>query len=132
MGSTWGEWDATSTATSRAITPLASHSPISARTESRLPPTTADCGDATTDSTTSDTPRDASSDSTCWAGSSTDAMAPDPETLAMRRDRRQITLTPSAFDSAPATTAAAASPIECPMTAPGRTPYDSASAARPT
>ncbi|PRC60534.1 hypothetical protein C6A85_17780, partial [Mycobacterium sp. ITM-2017-0098] len=37
---------------------------------------------------------------------------------------RQITLTPSPRLRAPATTAAATSPIECPMTAPGRTPYD--------
>ena len=34
-----------------------------------------------------------------------------------------MTRTPSSSDSAPATTAAAASPSECPMTAPGRTPY---------
>ena len=38
------------------------------------------------------------------------------------RERRQITRSPSSSDRAPATTAAAASPRECPMTAPGRTP----------
>ena len=102
--------------------PRASHSAISARIDSLAPPTTAEDGDATTDSTTSVTPRAASSESTCWAGSSTDAMAPEPETVAMRRDRRVMTLTPSVSDRAPATTAAAASPIECPMTAPGVTP----------
>ena len=40
------------------------------------------------------------------------------------RDRRQMTRTPSSSDSAPATTAAATSPIEWPMTAPGCTPYE--------
>ena len=35
-----------------------------------------------------------------------------------------MTRTPSSSDSAPATTAAAASPIEWPITAPGCTPYD--------
>ena len=40
------------------------------------------------------------------------------------RDRRHITRTPSSSDNAPATTAAATSPMECPMTAPGVTPYD--------
>ena len=42
------------------------------------------------------------------------------------------TRTPSSSDSAPATTAAAASPRECPMTAPGRTPYAFMVAARAT
>ncbi|RFZ09829.1 hypothetical protein DSM43518_01405 [Mycobacterium marinum] len=35
-----------------------------------------------------------------------------------------MTFTPSASDNAPATTAAATSPREWPMTAPGWTPYD--------
>ncbi len=86
---------------------------------------TVDFGDATTATTTSPlTPRAISSVSTCWAGNSTDAMAPEPEIVDINRDRRQITRTPSSSDSAPATTAAAASPIEWPITAPGCTPYD--------
>ncbi len=38
-------------------------------------------------------------------------------------ERRQMTRTPSSSESAPATTAAADSPSECPITAPGRAPY---------
>ena len=56
------------------------------------------------------------------AGSSTDAIAPAPAMRDISRDRRQMTRTPSSSDSAPATTAAAASPRECPMTAPGLHP----------
>ncbi|SHW95315.1 Uncharacterised protein [Mycobacteroides abscessus subsp. abscessus] len=104
------------------MTPRSSHSFTSARMASLSPPTTVDCGEATTASTTSLTPLAPSSESTCWAGSSTDAMAPEPDTLSIRFERRQITFTPSASDSAPETTAAADSPIEWPMTAPGCTP----------
>ena len=43
--------------------------------------------------------------------------------MDISRERRQITRTPSSSDSAPDTTAAAASPIEWPITAPGCTPY---------
>ena len=82
------------------------------------PPITVDCGEATTASTTSSMPRAISSKSTCSAGSSTDAIAPEPAIVAISRERRQITRTPSSSDSAPATTAAAASPIEWPITAP--------------
>lgn len=48
------------------------------------------------------------------------------------RDRRQITRAPSATLSAPATTAAATSPMECPITAAGRTPCARHSAASPS
>ena len=41
-------------------------------------------------------------------------------------------MTPSSRDSAPATTAAAASPIECPITAPGATPWAFMAAASAT
>ncbi len=51
-------------------------------------------------------------------------MAPPPTRRVSRRDRRQMTRTPSSTVSAPATTAAATSPIEWPTTAPGVTPYD--------
>ena len=81
-----------------------------------------DLGEATTATTTSLTPRAMSSERTCCAGSSTDAIAPEPAMVAISLERRQITLMPSSSDSAPATTAAAASPNECPMTAPGTTP----------
>ncbi len=88
------------------------------------PPITVDSGEATTATTTSLTPRDINSEITCGAGSSTEAIAPEPATVDIRRERRQMTRTPSSSDSAPATTAAAASPIEWPITAPGCTPYD--------
>ena len=83
---------------------------------------TVDAGEANTDTTTSLMPRAASSSRTCWAGNSTEAIEPPPDNRHMSRERRQITRTPSSSDRAPETTAAAASPIECPMTAPGCTP----------
>ena len=86
------------------------------------PATTVDCGEVTTATTTSSTPSAVSSDCTLSAGSSTDAIAADPAIVAISFERRQITRTPSSSDSAPATTAAAASPIEWPITAPGITP----------
>jgi len=67
-------------------------------------------------------PRAISSEFTCLAGNSTDAMAPEPAMRVISFERRQMTRAPSCSVSAPATTAAADSPIECPMTAPGRTP----------
>ncbi len=93
------------------------------RTAGATPPITVDWGEATTASTTSSTPRAVNSKSTCSAGNSTDAIAPEPAIVDISRDRRQITRTPSSSVSAPATTAAAASPIEWPITAPGCTPY---------
>jgi len=83
---------------------------------------TVDFGDATTATTTSLMPRAISSESTCCAGNSTDAIAPAPAIFVISRERRQITRAPSSSDSAPATTAAADSPSEWPITAPGRTP----------
>ena len=50
----------------------------------------------------------------------------------MSFERRQITRTPSSSESAPVTTAAATSPIECPITAPGRTPRAAMASARAT
>ena len=88
------------------------------------PATTVDCGEVTTATTTSSTPRAVSSDCTLSAGSSTDAIAAEPAIVDINRERRQMRRTPSSSDSAPATTAAADSPIEWPITAPGRTPYD--------
>ena len=78
IGSTCGECEATSTATSRAITSRSSHAATSSRTVWVAPPITVDCGEATTATTASVTPRAISSESTCCAGSSTDAMAPAP------------------------------------------------------
>ena len=49
-------------------------------------------------------------------------MAPLPDSRAISRDRVAITRSPSAGLSAPATTAALTSPIECPITASGVTP----------
>ena len=88
-------------------------------TVSAAPATTVDCGEATTATTTSLMPRAVSSESTCWAGSSTDAVAPRACDLDISRERRQTTRAPSSSESAPATTAAAASPSECPITRRG-------------
>ena len=49
-------------------------------------------------------------------------IAPCPDNRASSRDRVAITFSPSAGLSAPATTAAVTSPIECPITASGITP----------
>ncbi len=68
-------------------------------------------------------PRAISSKSTCSAGSSTDAIAPEPAIVDISRERRQITRTPSSSDSAPATTAAAASPDRVANDGTRRTPY---------
>ncbi|CFR84209.1 Uncharacterised protein [Mycobacterium tuberculosis] len=89
---------------------------------SLVPPITVDCGDATTETTTSSIPRAISSEFTCLAGNSTEPMAPAPAMRVISFERRQMTRAASSSDSAPATTAAADSPIECPTTAPGRTP----------
>ena len=86
------------------------------------PATTVDCGELTTATTTSSTPSAVSSDCTASAGSSTDAIAADPAMVSINFERRQITLMPSSSDRAPETTAAADSPIEWPITAPGMTP----------
>ena len=86
------------------------------------PPITVDCAEATTATTTSVMPRAISSVNTCCAGSSTDAMVPAPAMRVISLERRQITFTPSSRYNAPATTAAADSPREWPMTAPGLAP----------
>ena len=104
------------------MTPRCSHAATRSRTAWVAPPMTVDSGEATTDTTTSATPRAASSSRTCWAGSSTEAIAPAAGDAGHNRERRQMTRTPSSSDSAPATTAAETSPRECPMTAPGCTP----------
>ena len=54
--------------------------------------------------------------------SSSSAIAPCPASRDINRDRVAITRSPSAAVSAPATTAADTSPIECPITASGSTP----------
>ena len=56
--------------------------------------------------------------------SSSSAIAPCPDSRAINFDRVAITRRPSAADSAPATTAALTSPIECPITASGCTPQE--------
>ena len=56
------------------------------------------------------------------ASSSSSATAPWPASRDISRDRVAITRNPSAAVSAPATTAAVTSPIECPITASGSTP----------
>ncbi|CFE36071.1 Uncharacterised protein [Mycobacterium tuberculosis] len=91
-----------------------------------------DCGAVTTATTTSSMPRAVNSDCTAKAGNSTDAIAAEPAIVAISFDRRQMTRTPSSADSTPATTAAADSPIEWPITAPGRTPYAAIVAANAT
>ena len=49
-------------------------------------------------------------------------MPPCPDSGAISRERVAVTRNPSAGVSAPATTAAATSPIECPITRSGVTP----------
>ena len=56
------------------------------------------------------------------ASNSSSATAPCPASRDISRDRVAITFSPSAGLSAPATTAAVTSPIECPITASGSTP----------
>ncbi len=73
-----------------------------------------------------------SSARTSSAGSGTDTMPPRPASTVIARLRRATTRAPSSSDSAPATTAAAISPCECPATASGRTPAASHSAASDT
>jgi hypothetical protein len=114
------------------MTSRASHACTRSRTVWAAPPITVDCGEVTTATTTSLTPRLVSSSRTRWAGSSTDAIAPEPAMVDISRERRQTTRTPSSRDSAPATTAAATSPSEWPMTAPGCTPEDFIVAANAT
>ncbi len=58
------------------------------------------------------------------ASSSSSAIAPCPASRDINRERVAITFNPSAGLSAPATTAAVTSPIECPITASGSTPYE--------
>ena len=123
-GSTWGEWEATSTATSRAMMSRCSQPATRSRTVCGEPPITVDAGEVTTATTTSSIPLRSSSSRTCCAGSSTAAIAPPPARRRHSSERWQMTFTPSARDRAPATTAAATSPMECPTTAPGRTPWE--------
>ena len=56
------------------------------------------------------------------ASNSSSAIAPAPASRAINRERSAITCNPSARLSAPATTAAVTSPIECPITASGVDP----------
>ena len=56
--------------------------------------------------------------------SSIRAIAPCPDSRDISRDRVAMTLSPSATERAPATTDAATSPIEWPMTASGCTPWE--------
>ena len=56
------------------------------------PPITVEFGEAITATTTSLTPRAASSSRTCWAGSSTEAIAPRTREASHNLERRQITL----------------------------------------
>ena len=64
--------------------------------------------------------------------SSTSAIAPCPLTRLSSRLRRQITVAASSSASAPATYAAATSPMLCPTTASGSTPHERQSAASAT
>ena len=73
----------------------------------------------------------AASSANSSSASSTTAIAPGVSP-ASNRDRCVMTRTPSAGVSAPATTAAATSPIEWPRTAAGRSPYERHRAASAT
>ncbi len=82
--------------------------------------------------TTTAPPNGATTASTSTAGNSTTAIAPRPEIRRNKPLRSQITRAASDNDNAPATYAAATSPIECPTTAAGTTPHDRHNAANPT
>ncbi|GLZ28440.1 hypothetical protein Lesp02_06300 [Lentzea sp. NBRC 105346] len=85
------------------------------------------------ESTNDDGPFTAATDRRGSSGTSdTTAMPPRPAILRNARLRNATTRAPSSSDNAPATTAAAISPCECPTTASGSTPYDRHSAASDT
>ena len=66
------------------------------------------------------------------ASNSSSAIAPCPASRASNRDRVAITASPSARVSAPATTAALTSPIECPITASGTPRRNATTRSTPT
>ena len=110
--------------------PRAFQPSASLATSAVSPEMTVEFGAARTATETFWEPLTASSRSTAAWFSSTVAIAPVPAILPSRAERRQMTRTPSSSDSAPATTAAATSPMEWPMTPAGSTPWARQVAAR--
>ncbi len=129
--STWGLWHATSTFTRRQYTPRASSSARRSASAPVSPETTVDRAlfDAAAHSRSSRPMRARRASS---SDSSTTAMPPCPAIVPSRRLRRAMTRAASASDSAPATCAAATSPMLWPTTASGSIPHARHSAARAT
>ncbi len=119
-GSMCREWKATSAATRRTTRFSASQARAVASTGSTSPAITVDDGEAAIAATTS--LRSPSRARTSSKGRLTMAIAPLPATSRSRIDLRQISREPSLRVSAPATTAAAISPTEWPITAAGSKP----------
>ncbi len=69
---------------------------------------------------------------TSTSPNATDTIPPRPASRVSTRDRNATTRAPSSRDSAPATTAAAISPCECPTTASGSIPHDRHNSANDT
>ncbi len=118
-----------------ARTSAARYDPTSASTASRSPETTVEVGPLTAATPSRDGSGVAAiAASTSATGSGTAAIAPRPvrPSPAIARERRATTAAASSSESAPATWAAAISPWEWPITASGRTPAASQSAARDT
>ncbi len=116
-----GLWEAISTAILRGKRPSASHSAMSASTAAVSPEITEAVGDDEIAATTSCRP--ASLATTSSNGRLTVAIAPLPSARHSRRERLLISRAPTSRVHAPDTTAAAISPIECPMTASGVAPW---------
>ncbi len=126
-----GECEATSTFTSRQNTSRARNRSASSASSACGPATTVDTGEFSTATQTA-LPYPAIAASASSADNSTASMAPWPASRRIRRLRRQITAQASRRLSAPATRAAAVSPMLCPTQTSGRTPASPSAAASET
>ncbi len=123
-------WKATSESTRRTVQPSAAHCSAASSTAVMSPATTVEVGEAAMAAHSEPSvPMVSHGESsvpmvsrTSSNGRSTMIMAPLPATLRSSAERRHTSRAPSDSDSTPATTAAAISPTEWPMIAPGTTP----------
>ncbi len=129
-GSTCGLCDATSTLTRRVKTLCVASASVTRTTAAVSPAITVDAGPLLAATTTPGSSAIAFRASS--AESSTVAMLPCPRTDFMRRLRTQMIAAASSRVSAPATWAAAISPMLWPTTASGSTPQERHSRARAT
>ena len=107
----------------RTRTPAASHNPTNSSNAPTSPDTTVDDGPFTA-ATDTRPPHRPTNPTHPLTGNATDTIPPPPANATIARDRNATTRAPSSSDNAPATTAAAISPCECPTTAAGTTPND--------